>query len=82
MGVTAPGVATSNVDAARGWDGPIGDFWADNVDRFDTEVADYLPVLLEAVAVAPRDRARRGVRGRPHDLRAGPVRPDRQRDGR
>jgi SAM-dependent methyltransferase len=46
-------VDPSNIDVARGWDGPIGEFWADNVDATDAEVARYLPAFLDAVAVPP-----------------------------
>jgi SAM-dependent methyltransferase len=46
-------VDPSNIDTARGWDGPIGEFWADNVDATDAEVARYLPAFLDAVAVPP-----------------------------
>jgi SAM-dependent methyltransferase len=46
-------VDPSNVEMAKGWDGPLGDFWADNADGTDAEVAGYLPAFLEAAAIEP-----------------------------
>jgi SAM-dependent methyltransferase len=45
-------VAPANAETARAWDGPTGAHWAAHVDHFDAQVADYLPALLEAAAVA------------------------------
>jgi SAM-dependent methyltransferase len=46
-------VHPSNVDAATAWDGPTGDIWADNADRFDAGVARYLQPFLDAAAIEP-----------------------------
>ncbi|WP_214403565.1 class I SAM-dependent methyltransferase [Pseudonocardia lacus] len=51
--MTAPGVAGSNAEAARAWDGPHGDLWTDNADHFDAQTADYLPAIMEAAAIVP-----------------------------
>jgi SAM-dependent methyltransferase len=48
-----PHVDPSNADAARGWDGPTGDFWTDNADMFDAGVARYLQPFLAAAAIEP-----------------------------
>ena len=53
--MTAP-VDPSNAEIAKGWDGPLGAFWADNVDGTDAQVAAYLPTFLDAVGVAPDAR--------------------------
>ncbi|WP_225924660.1 class I SAM-dependent methyltransferase [Pseudonocardia abyssalis] len=45
----------SNVDQLRAWDGPTGDFWADNADRFDAGVARYREPFLDAAAIGPTD---------------------------
>jgi SAM-dependent methyltransferase len=47
------GVHPSNADAATDWDGPTGDVWADNADRFDAGVARYLGQFLDAAAFEP-----------------------------
>jgi SAM-dependent methyltransferase len=47
------GVHPSNADAATDWDGPTGDVWADNADRFDAGVARYLGHLIDAAAFEP-----------------------------
>jgi SAM-dependent methyltransferase len=49
-------IAESNVDQARDWDGPAGEFWAERADRIDAGVAAFLPPLLAAAAVRPGDR--------------------------
>lgn len=46
-------VDPSNADAAKGWDGPTGDFWTDNADMFDAGVARYLQPFLDAAAIEP-----------------------------
>ena len=46
-------VDPSNADAAKGWDGPTGDFWTDNADMFDAGVSRYLQPLLDAAAIEP-----------------------------
>jgi SAM-dependent methyltransferase len=43
----------SNTDSATAWDGPTGDLWAENADRFDAGVARYLRPFLDATAVEP-----------------------------
>jgi SAM-dependent methyltransferase len=43
----------SNADAATAWDGPTGEFWADNADLFDAGVARYLQPFMEAAAIEP-----------------------------
>jgi SAM-dependent methyltransferase len=43
----------SNADAATAWDGPTGDFWADNADLFDAGVSRYMQTFLDAVAIEP-----------------------------
>lgn len=45
----------SNADQVRAWDGPTGDFWADNADRFDAGVARYREPFLDAAAIAETD---------------------------
>ncbi|GAA1289852.1 class I SAM-dependent methyltransferase [Pseudonocardia aurantiaca] len=47
-------VDPSNADAAKGWDGPTGDFWTDNADMFDAGVARYLQPFLDTAAIEPR----------------------------
>ncbi len=47
------GVHPSNADAATAWDGPTGDFWADNADQFDAGVARYMQPFLDAAAIEP-----------------------------
>ena len=47
-------VDPSNADAAKGWDGPTGDFWTDNADMFDAGVARYLRPFLDTAAIEPR----------------------------
>jgi SAM-dependent methyltransferase len=46
-------VHSSNADAATAWNGPTGDFWADNADLFDAGVARYLQPFLDAAAIEP-----------------------------
>ncbi|TQM02107.1 class I SAM-dependent methyltransferase [Pseudonocardia kunmingensis] len=46
-------VHPSNADAAAGWDGPSGDIWTDNADRFDAGVARYLRPFLDAATIEP-----------------------------
>lgn len=46
-------VHPSNAGVATAWDGPTGDFWADNADQFDAGVARYLPAFLDAAAIEP-----------------------------
>jgi SAM-dependent methyltransferase len=48
--------AESNVEMAAGWDGPGGDFWTENADRFDAGVRRYHPALVAAAAPRPTDR--------------------------
>jgi SAM-dependent methyltransferase len=47
------GIHPSNADAATAWDGPTGEFWADNADLFDAGVARYLQPFLTAAAIQP-----------------------------
>ena len=47
-------VDPSNADAAKGWDGPTGDFWTENADMFEAGVARYLQPFLDTVAIEPR----------------------------
>ncbi|GAA5131677.1 class I SAM-dependent methyltransferase [Pseudonocardia adelaidensis] len=47
------GIHPSNADAATAWDGPTGDFWADNADMFDSGVARYMPPFLDAMEIEP-----------------------------
>ncbi len=49
-------VDPSNIDMARGWDGPIGDFWTEQADLFDAGVARYLAPFLAAAAIEPASR--------------------------
>lgn len=44
-----------NADQLRAWDGPTGDFWADNADRFDAGVARYQEAFLGAAAITATD---------------------------
>jgi SAM-dependent methyltransferase len=46
-------VHPSNADAATAWNGPTGEFWADNADLFDAGVARYLQPFLDAAAIEP-----------------------------
>jgi SAM-dependent methyltransferase len=44
-------VAASNLETAKGWDGPLGEFWTDNAERTDAQVGRYLPAFLDAAAI-------------------------------
>lgn len=72
-----------NAGQPSAWDGPTGDFWADNADRFDRGVASYRDAFLRAAAIGPddevldigcgagqstRDAARRASRGHAHGI--------------
>jgi len=48
-------VDTSNADQRRAWDGPTGDFWTDNAERFDAGVAAYHRRFLDAAAFSADD---------------------------
>lgn len=48
--------AESNAEMLAGWDGPGGDFWTDNADRFDAGVRRYQPALVGAAAPRSTDR--------------------------
>lgn len=48
-----PQIDPSNVEMARGWNGPSGDYWVENADLLDASVARYLEPFLAAAAVAP-----------------------------
>lgn len=45
-----------NVEQAREWDGPNGEFWVLHQERFDTTIAPHHAVLMEAAAIAPGER--------------------------
>ena len=45
-------VDPGNAGQRDAWDGGTGDFWADNVDRFDAGVAAHRPAFLDAAAVS------------------------------
>lgn len=49
-------VHPSNIDTARGWDGPTGDFWVAHADMFDAGVARYSAPFLAAAAIGPTSR--------------------------
>jgi SAM-dependent methyltransferase len=46
-------VDPTNAEAAKGWNGPTGDFWTDHADLFDAGVARYLEPFLAAAAIGP-----------------------------
>ncbi|WP_181783022.1 class I SAM-dependent methyltransferase, partial [Pseudonocardia pini] len=46
----------ANLEQARAWDGPSGDFWAVNADRFDRGISRYQPFLVAAAAPGYTDR--------------------------
>jgi SAM-dependent methyltransferase len=48
----ASGVDIANVDMAAAWDGPEGDHWADNSERYESTSARYGEVLLNAAAIS------------------------------
>ncbi|MFV0524162.1 MAG: class I SAM-dependent methyltransferase [Acidimicrobiales bacterium] len=47
-----PDVATANVDQQQLWNGPTGDHWAVQADRFERMVAPFHQALMEATPVA------------------------------
>jgi SAM-dependent methyltransferase len=49
-------VDPGNTEAARSWNGPDGDLWAELAPRFDAAVARYDHRLFDAAAIAPTDR--------------------------
>jgi hypothetical protein len=52
--VMEPGVARSNANQVRQWDGEHGDYWAQYADLYDHSLAGYQPGLL-AAAHPPRE---------------------------
>jgi len=49
-------VDPSNVEAARAWDGPAGDFWTDHADQFEASAARYRRPFFAAAAIEPGAR--------------------------
>ena len=50
------GVAPSNAEMAKAWDGDSGAVWAREADRFDRTARFYQPLLVDAVGAHPDDR--------------------------
>jgi SAM-dependent methyltransferase len=51
-----PNAEGPNAEQRRSWDGPSGELWAENAERFDAAVAAYREPLLAAIATAPGER--------------------------
>jgi SAM-dependent methyltransferase len=49
-------VDPSNADQRDSWDGPGGQFWAENADRMDAGLARYTEPFFAAAAIAPGER--------------------------
>ena len=45
-----------NVEQAKEWDGPNGEFWATHQERFDTMIRPHHVQLMAAAAIAPGER--------------------------
>ncbi len=53
---TAAGVDPGNAEQARAWDGPDGERWARDADRFDAALRAYRDDLVRACGVGPGDQ--------------------------
>src|SRR5437764_8559954 len=50
------GVAPSNTEQAKAWDGDEGQYWATHAERFDRSIAAYHDAFIDAAAIGPHDR--------------------------
>ena len=53
---TGADIDPSNLEAAKGWDGPSGAAWVTHAEQHDRAVSRYLEPLLAAAALQPDHR--------------------------